>query len=472
MNIKETLDIIAKAANTNNKRDKTRTLSTGKIYHDLFKHDIRTADELVARLGRQWKHNLANLLTLCRIMEQETQENTYNEIAVACTAPIMLQHFGCIKSASNIIKLAERIDLLFCTCKKYYFNNNKKDSKCRGYIVNKSMTSLIQDCCILYGVGIENNKKKKKSASENNKDSSFLSLNNLSPTPPLSISCNLRKVRFSCRMQLSNKLTDKDIRSALYQKYPLLEHYQTLAKELNEKYYADSPKLQIRFTPTINRSSKGYITKIGIRAASSVCGLPKAVDEASEVPTRGDFFRAYFGGGAVYEYDIKSSIYRVAHLMRHNEWLDDSVDFYERMAGREFANAEQRANFKRLSMSLYFGGTAREVTHHLIDRCPHLRAYPKEEIVTAIAEAQERMFAVVGESMDTEVFFHESCICMDLLARLLKRGLRVVQVYDGFFSDDPRLGEFCTEWLPEVATDYWVSCAIERAYQDDKNPTC
>lgn len=54
---------------------------------------------------------------------------------------------------------------------------------------------------------------------------------------------------------------------------------------------------------------------------------------------------------------------------------------------------------------------------------------------------------------------------MDLLARLLKRGLRVVQVYDGFYSDDPRLPDFCAEWLPEVATDYWVSCAIERAYQ-------
>lgn len=465
------ISIITKEEKQNTKNDTMRPIATGRIFHDLFRHDIRTADELVARLGEQWKHNLANLLTLCRIVTPETQENIYNEIAIACTAPIMLQHFGCFKSVCNIIHRAESIDLLFCTSPKYYFNKNKKDSKCRAYIVNKSMVSLIQDCCILYGVGIENNKKKKKSASKKNKDSSSLSSSFLHFPSPLSISCNLRNVRFSCRMQLSNELTDKEIRSALYQKYPLLEHYQNLAKQINQKYYADSPKLQIRFSPTIHRSDKGFVTKIGIRAASSVCGLPKAVDEASEVPTRGDFFRAYFGNTPVYEYDIKSSIYRVAYLMRHNEWLDDSVDFYERMAGRGFETAEQRANFKKLSMPLYFGGTARTVATRLIDRCPHLRAYPKEEIVTAITEAQERMFAVVGESMDTEVFYHESCICMDLLARLLKRGLRVVQVYDGFFSDDPRLPDFCTEWLPEVATDYWVSCAIERAYQDDKNPT-
>ena len=465
-------NIILEEVVESNKNKKTRTVTTGKIYHSsLFRNDIRTADELVARLGRQWKHNLANLLTLCRIVEQETQENIYNEIAIACTAPIMLQHFGCVKSASNIIKLAEKIDLLFCTSREYYYNNNKSTSKCRGYIVNKSMSSLVQDCCISYNIGVENNKNKNESASEI-KDSSSQPLNIISSSPLLPISCNLHSVRFSCHHRLPKTLTDKDIRNALYQQYPLLQHYQNLAKQINQKYYADSPKLQIRFAPTIHRSSKGYITKIGIRAASSVCGLPKVVDEASEVPTRGDFFRAYFGNTPVYEYDIKSSIYRVAHLMRNHEWLDDSVDFYERMAGREFANAEQRANFKRLSMSLYFGGTPREVTHHLIDRCPHLRAYPKEEIVTAITEAQERMFAVVGESMDTEVFFHESCICMDLLARLLKRGLRVVQVYDGFYSDDPRLGEFCTEWLPEIATDYWVSCTIERAYQDDKNPTC
>ena len=80
--------------------------------------------------------------------------------------------------------------------------------------------------------------------------------------------------------------------------------------------------------------------------------------------------------------------------------------------------------------------------------------YTKQEVEGAIGVAQARMFSVVGESINSEVFLHEGAIYLMLLDRLLGMGMRVVSVYDEFIADDPRLEEVCEELLPKVANDY------------------
>lgn len=64
------------------------------------------------------------------------------------------------------------------------------------------------------------------------------------------------------------------------------------------------------------------------------------------------------------------------------------------------------------------------------------------------------MLAVVGQSIESEVFLHEGGIYLMMLERLLGMGLNVVSVYDEFISDDPRLAELCEELLPKVAEEY------------------
>ena len=48
---------------------------------------------------------------------------------------------------------------------------------------------------------------------------------------------------------------------------------------------------------------------------------------------------------------------------------------------------------------------------------------------------KEAIEETIGQEYDSEIFFHESCIYMDVLFELLKQGYNVWQCYDCWYTD-------------------------------------
>lgn len=424
--------------------NKKRTIETGRTFTQAsFRNNVTKSEDIIALLGRQWRVHVAHLCRFTEIIEPHIGESYYNELFISCTAPLLRKICGCPKSVSNLIKLGIKIDLLCCTDNNYFYGKRKKKNKCKAYIVNRCVASMLQELAVQYNITVSDYQK------------SSSSHNNISILSCSSISCNLQKVRFRSSLRLPKEVTNNEVLQVLISRYSRLKHYMDLAQEINAKYYEQNERLKILFHPSIHRSQSGIVTKIGIRASNAICGLPKHADEIHPYQTRGDFFSEYFGGRRVYEYDIKSSIYRVAYLLHSGEWLGEEVDFYSLMCLHEPRNKQEREEYKKLAMLLYFGGSVKNITARIIARCPHLlEKYSKESITETVKAAQEKMTAVIGRSLNTEIFLHESCLYMDLLQNLLSRGLKVVQIYDGFYSDSPLLPDLCRELLPCLARTY------------------
>lgn len=424
--------------------DNKRTIKTGRTFTQAsFKNNITKREDIIALLGKYARLHVAHLCRFIEVVSPHIGESYYNELYISCTTPILRKICGCEKSVSNLIERGIKIDLLRCTNTKYTFGGGKKKNKSKAYIVNREVASMLQELYVQYNITV----------SEYQKSSS--SLNNISSPASSSISCNPQNVRFRSSLRIPKEVTNNEIISVLLSRYSRLQHYMDLAQKINAKHYAKNERLCVLFNPSIHRSQSGIVTKIGIRASNAICGLPKHADEMHPYQTRGDFFSEYFGGAPVYEYDIKSSIYRVAYLLKSGEWLGEEVDFYSLMCLREHKTKQEREEYKKLAMLLYFGGSVKNITARIIARCPHLlEKYSKESINATVKAAQEKMTAEIGRSMNTEIFLHESCLYMDLLQNLLSRGLKVVQIYDGFYSDDPRLPDLCRELLPCLARTY------------------
>ena len=251
------------------------------------------------------------------------------------------------------------------------------------------------------------------------------------------------------------------MRAGINRTYPFYCILQDIKNSINRDYYADEPRVQLRLRVKITRGEKGVISRIGTRLTSPLCQL-----RANDIPvdyegeTRQMFLNRYFGGRPYYEYDVKSSIYRVAYFLRTGEWLNNAVDLYALMSPYPFATPDDRAEYKKgAAMQLYFGGSPQKIAASFYDDRVKAKRIKKqgikrEELTDAIAAAQQRMFAVVGESLGSEVMLHESAIYLMLLCKLLKMGLRVVSVYDEFIADDTRLTELVEKLLPKIAAYY------------------
>ena len=55
-----------------------------------------------------------------------------------------------------------------------------------------------------------------------------------------------------------------------------------------------------------------------------------------------------------------------------------------------------------------------------------------DEVMKRFKQAVE--VAEGGTTMDSEVFYHESCVYMDVLKELLERGFKVWEVYDSWYA--------------------------------------
>lgn len=420
-----------------------------------FANNITTPEQLMARLrgSRKFAKNLERLHTACGVWEEYVADGVIEAVYIPTTG--VLARLFSKSHASRLIERAEEFDLLKCV-DHYYCPSvpGTKNGTARKFIINPRMVELVKRTYRAVSSGTK--------AAETGKDGGGSGGLEEVSSETVKELLGRYNICLSSSLRLPAELTDEQVRACIHARYPQLTVLDNMRERINTTYYADKPPLQLRQRIKISRGATGMISKIGTRCTSGLCLL-----RANDIPfgyaglTRHMFLHDYYNGNRYYEYDIRSSIYRVARFLQTGEWLAGAVDFYERMSPYEFADEQERSDYKKLAMRLFFGGSAKKITSAFFRELPksakselERKGYTKQEVEDAVGLAQARMFSEVGASIGSEVFLHEGAIYLMVLDRLLGMGMRVVSVYDEFIADDPRLEEVCEELLPVVAAEY------------------
>jgi len=280
------------------------------------------------------------------------------------------------------------------------------------------------------------------------------------------------------------------IKRNIEENYPTLEHYQKLADEINDKYYADYPEFQIDFSisdPTWDKGKK-MIRKIGIRATNPDVSAAKSKEKAK--PT----FKGIFKDDILEKYglnlqkDVKSSVPRITLSLNSGAWIPEKQDIYQYiyrtyLFDRDLSeecyltdNITDESNkpthhsfkvgreaVKSLHMRGYFDSESRLGCHTRDDMKMYKGNSHEKSRNTVDKEMSYLKQAIIkaegGRLYDSEIFFHESCIYMDVLYQLLNEGFFVWQCYDAWYAKKDGVTQkefeaYVTKLVEEKANEY------------------
>ena len=226
----------------------------------------------------------------------------------------------------------------------------------------------------------------------------------------------------------------------------------------------------------------------GRRIYAEVCSYVNE-EKHNDIPvgtiTKQQYCDKVFGQGNWFEFDRKGSIYNLTYSLNNKEYLDNSIDIYEKMNNIKFADKEERDLYKVTQMSVYFStyrrlinfiyrymqikyenGVIPESKQKLIDAYWKLitngKAMEWADFAAALKEhfeaRKKAMKKFIGdnkkyidkgskysesyiENTDSFIFMHESEVYLQFVTKLRERGLRVVQIYDGFYLQKGSISE-------------------------------
>lgn len=182
----------------------------------------------------------------------------------------------------------------------------------------------------------------------------------------------------------------------------------------------------------------GLVTKIGIRATSSIASL-KAHEKVKAEKTQRQLYLDATYHQKYQSYDVKASIYQISYALNTGIWLDDKKDIYEQIRGQKFKNKAERDAFKSLCMLFYFNPSdkmaAKRYLSKVCSNSRHIDSWFEQRVIELMHKFRTRMKQVLGgKTYDSEIFLHESCIYAEVNLALLQSGWKTVQVYDGFYA--------------------------------------
>lgn len=386
------------------------------------------------------KEYLAKALAFMDMVKYKRYSDGFTVLPISCKNKRLLSMFN--KSQPRVsmwIDYLITIGLLAEYDETYQFNgfyDKLNHSKC--YVYSYDTETKIKKYCIT------NNINKYQIRNINNNNSIKLqSIENFDKSA----------VRFSSKLNLlkpenwSCAKFEEYLTQCLYENYPQLKHYQELADMINDTFYADDLDRQIQFTPTFTwRKGNKCIIKIGIRATNPLVSAKKEYNEKDEEWTihKDEIFDKY---GLKYHYDVKSSVPRLTYFLNTGDWLDNSVDLYEIMYKRFIHycpseatewNEETRKVFKNFHMRGYFDNYS-TIAGHIKRQVAMKTEYSKDEwsdLDYVMKSYKRTIEETIGGLYDSEIFFHESCIYLDVLFELLKRNVEVWQVYDEWNTNE------------------------------------
>jgi len=391
------------------------------------------------RKNKSLKEQLAKVLAFIDLNKQRRFSDGITVMPIATTNKKLLSIWGSPINVSRAIQFMISIGLLADYDSSYQFNAYyQKDNKCKQYAYNYETEQSIKQYCK------DNNINKYRII-----NTTIVNIFAVEDIP-----FEQKEVRFSSKLHLlkpdNYSMTDFEnyLMGCLYINYPQLKHYQELADLINEVYYSDDYDRQIQFRPnfTWNKGNKA-VTKIGIRATNSLVSAKKEREEDDDVTNtlyKDDVLNKY---GLKYEFDVKSSVPRLTYALNSGIWIDNNIDLYEMMYKKFIKlcpsetmewNDETRNIFKSFHMNGYFD-TEAKLSAHLKRQVSLKTKYNKDEwsdLDYVMKSYRDSIINTVGElKYDSEIFFHESCIYMDVLYELLSRGVNVWQQYDCWYTN-------------------------------------
>ena len=398
-----------------------------KCFEDL------SEEETEKNLGRKKFWNLALLKPFVDILKYKTHTKTTSILSLSCNSKFWKMVY---KNHQNVVKLfhiAQEVQLIKCVDATYRFNT-KKSNRSKMYAWNKkqektllslfkkykitdkfvqSLLSINYSYLISIVQTFGKDEKKKQELVEANRR------------------FNIRIAQRTCL-----PLSDEIIAAAINERYPqYIAMCKTIAednamKPIDEMDYANL---------NIKRDKNHNAISISIRKTNQYCPakVRDITDEdriSGKRAIRNDILMKKFG--AVYGNDVKSSIYRITYLLNRGVWLDESIDLYERIFGDKLSSDERDLFKSPFCMMLYFNTSSKSMKAHMEYNNPKTKMWNKLNYGdTLIEKARDNMFKAIGKSWHSEIFLHESCIYTQVAHRLRLLGYKVIQIYDGFYTD-------------------------------------
>lgn len=425
---------------------------TAEAPHGEIEFPEYTEEEVVKRLGRKKRWNLTLLKPFVDILKYKTQTKRVSVLNLACTSRFWRLIYKQPRYVSRLFDMAREVGLIVCVDDKYRFNA-KGGNKSKAYAWNKGVERILLSLFKAYDIVVDSGHVINHSYLISIADTFAKSSAKAEEYEEADRRFNIRIAQKTCL-----PLNDDVIYRGLVEKYPqLLELWRTIdednaARSLDEYDYA---------VPRITRDKNGNARKIGLRAVNQYCSAKvhsvSDADYDADRMIRDDIIRRKFGN--VYENDVKSSIYRITYLLNNGVWLDSSVDLYEEIYGAKFKSSADRDLFKHpFCMQLYFSKSSGQMKSNIEFMKPATKRWNRANGgLELIVKAQDNMFKAIGKSYESEIFLHESCIYAQVSHKLRTMGYKVIQIYDGFFTDRPLSKETFDELVKAEACRYYNS---------------
>lgn len=458
----------------NSRKCRKRPPCTIDFKPEDFKDFVKSKEELKAVLGRKWKHTLADIgrfsikyqhiTSNYRKKHKDGSCHPVELLPIACTSSYLLDLFETPhpRYACRLLKKCKDIGLLVEVDSAYRFNcHDPSKNRCKIYAYNKDVEHLIIRLCKEERIEI--------------KEESYIYhpiLDTFEGADGLTDDEYERITLRNDRLNIRNCNIDI-LRDIIWVKYfALINPRWQKIEEMNEEL---PPEQRIRFTPNPTYGKKS-LRRISIRATSKIVSykVDKRTNPLYKGIYRADYLEEYFEGKPYFHYDIKGSIFQVSHLLNYGEWYGNkSNDPYEVIYEAKFDSNEARSAYKLLAMSLYFDNEKMIYAHSLYDTLKTNERYGKYKVKSAIAMAVDKMRSFTGNSLYNEIFLHESLLYIDFVYELRRRGIKVVQIYDGFYlpvgyisSDE--LEQLMHECAMKYLDDYrkWLTDSPLRKYNN------
>lgn len=396
------------------------------------KFEDMTEEETIRMLGRKKFWNLAILKPFVDILKYKTQTKTVSVLSLSCNSKFWKMVYKKHQYVSRLFQLAQNVKLIKCVDDSYRFNS-KSFNRSKLYAWNKKqervLLKLFKDFHITDAF---------ESIKSINQSYIISIVNTFAKDEKKRQEFAEAKRRFNIRIAQRTclPLSDELIAAGINERYPQYARMcKTIAEDNSMKPVDEMDYANINIKRDKNRNA----ISISIRKTNQYCpakvhGITSEDRESGKI-LRDEILKAKFGN--VYENDVKSSIYRITYLLNYGEWLDDSVDLYERIYGGKFRSEEERNTFKApFCMQMYFNPTSKAMKARIEYRKSKTKEWNEENFgYTLIEKARDNMYNAIGKSWQSEIFLHESCIYTEVAHRLRQEGYKVVQIYDGFFTD-------------------------------------
>lgn len=213
--------------------------------------DRLSKEEIKKKLGRKWRYNLANLVTLIDKYKYLTERNRddIRVIPLSSNSKILIELRGSQRNAHNTLQDALDVKLIKCIDRSYMFGVAPCIDRSRTYGWDKVTQDAIMKLAKEEGLIHKKEARHQRIYSEEVKD-----LSNYSKLVDKVRICSSMRLRDPYK--LSRERFEEVCNAALEKRYPQLIEMKKEADELNScQFYQEHEELQTRLKPNFDYST-------------------------------------------------------------------------------------------------------------------------------------------------------------------------------------------------------------------------